>query len=234
MTTKTVRRYVFVAMVLMAVWLPPPAYGEGRPEQERITAEGEGEAEIEGQDLSRARREALEDGLQKAFENALVEVLPLDHSLAGKQDIFDHLAPNLKRYLLQYRVLSEMPALQVFFLNVEATFSAPLIREDLVKIGIAWTEEGAGEPIDLFVRIEGISSFRWYQQLLKVFQKMPYVNSATTFEVFGTEMVLRLEYARGLDDLLEAISNCGSGEFALRVEQVKDREIKVSLVTMSD
>jgi hypothetical protein len=99
-------------------------------------------------------------------------------------------------------------------------------------MGIALTEEGTGEPIDLFVRIEGVSSFRWYERLLEVFQKMAHVRTATTFEVFGYAMVLRLEYERDLDDLLEAISSCGSEEFALRVEQVKDREIKVSLETM--
>ena len=222
------------ALVLMAFLLSPIANLAGGAEPLRITAEGEGEAEIQDQDLSRARREALEDGLQKAFENALVEILPLGHSLAGRQDILDQLTPRLKRYLLQYRVLSEMPALQVFFLNVEATFSVPLIREDLAKVGIAWTDEGPGELIDLFVRIEGVSSFRWYQQVLEVFQKMAHVSTATPFEVFGTAMVLRLQYERDLDDLLEAISTCSTEEFALRVEQVKEREIKVSLVPMSN
>jgi len=234
MIMRTILWDTVVALVLVAFLLPPPGYCAGRSDQERITAEGEGEAEIQDQDLSRARREALEDGLRKAFENALVEILPLAHSLAGGQDVLEQLAPGLKKYLLQYRVLSEMPALQVFFLNVEATFSVPLIREDLVKIGIAWTEERRGEPIDLFVRIEGVPSILWYQRLLQVFQEMTNVRTATTFEVFGTVMVLRLEYERDLDDLLEAISSCGSGEFSLRVEQVKDGEIKVSLVTMSN
>jgi len=234
MRKKTIVSGAVAALILMAFLLSPVANIAVGSERVRITAEGEGEAEIQDQDLSRARRAALEDGLQKAFENALVEILPLGHSLAGRRDILDQLTPRLKRYLLQYRVLSEMPALQVFFLNVEATFSVPLIREDLVKVGIAWTDEGPGEPIDLFVRIEGVSSFRWYQQLLEVFQKMAHVNTATAFEVFGTTMVLRLEYDRDLDDLLEAISISSTEEFALRVEQVKEREIKVSLVTMSN
>jgi hypothetical protein len=234
MKKKTVAFGAVVALVLMAFLLSPNANSAGGSERVRITAEGEGEAEIRDQNLSRARREALEDGLQNAFENALVEILPLGYSLAGREDILDQLTPKLKRYLLQYRVLSEMPALQVFFMNVEATFSVPLIREDLVKVGIAWTDEGPVEPVDLFVRIEGVSSFRWYQRLLEVFQKMAHVNTATAFEVFGTAMVLRLEYERDLDDLLEAISSCSTEEFALRVEQVKEREIKVSLVTMSN
>lgn len=226
--------YLIVALFLLAAVPLPPAHSASEHDRERITTDGEGEAEIQGQDLSLARGEALEDALQKAFENALVEILPLDLSLTGRQDILDQLATRLKRYLLQYRVLSELPALQVFFVNVEATFSAPLIREDLVSLGIAWTEEGPGEPVELFVRVKGVASVRSYQELIQLFRKMANVKAATPYEVFGAAVVLRLEYERGLENLVEAISAWRSDEFAFRVEQVNDREISVSLVTRGD
>ena len=222
---------LFFLLVLSTLWLITPSPGTAGPARDRVTTEGEGEAEIQEQNLSQARREALEDALQKAFENALVDILPLDVSLAGRQDVLDQLSPGLKKYLLQYRVLSEMPALQVFFLNVEATFSVPLIREALARKGITWGEEGTGEPTELFVRIEGISSFRGYNQVLELIRQLAYVKTVTTFEVFGTAVVLRLEYERDLEHLLEAISSLPPGEFAFRVEQVKDQEITVSLVT---
>lgn len=225
---------LLLLLVLSVLWRIPPSPATAEPARDRVTTEGEGEAEIQEQDLSRARREALEDALQKAFENALVEILPLDVSLTGRKDILDHLSPGLKKYLLQYRVLSEMPALQVFFLNVEATFSVPLIREDLVRTGIGWAEEGTGEPTEFLVRIQGVSSFRWYNQVLEMFRQMANVKTATTFEIFGTAVVLRLEYERDLEHLLEAISDLPAGEFTFRVEQVKDQEITVSLVTTSN
>lgn len=223
-----------VALVLLAALGAPPARSAGESDRERITTDGEGEADIRGQDLSLAKTEALEDALQKAFENALVEILPLDLSLTGRQDIRDQLSTRLRRYLLQYRVLSEMPALQVFFVDVEATFSVPLIRRDLASLGIAWAEETSGEPVELFVRVKGVASARSYQELIQLFQKMENVKAATPFEVFGTALVLRLEYERGVEDLVEAISVYRSEEFSLRVEQVKDREISVSLVTVGE
>ena len=155
-------------------------------------------------------------------------------SLTGRQDILDQLVTRLKRYLIQYRVLSELSALQVFFVNVEATFSAPQIREDLVSLGIAWTEEDPGEPVELFVRVKGVASVRSYQELIQLFRKMANVKAATPYEVFGTSVVLRLEYEGGLEDLVEAISDWRSDEFAFRVDQVNDREISVSLVTRGD
>lgn len=225
---------LIVALLLLLAVPGPPARAESQHDRERITTEGEGEAEIQGRDLSLARGEALEDALQKAFESALDEILPLNLSLTGRQDVLDQLAGRLKRTLLQYRVLSEMPALQVFFVNVEATFSVPLIREDLVRAGITWDDEGAGEPVELFVRIEGVSSVRWYQQVLQLFRQMPNMNTVTLHEVFGTAMVLRLEYGRNLDDLLNAILALHSDEFSFKVEQENEREVSVSLVPMNE
>jgi len=223
-----------IALLLLATLPVPQARSASDRDRERITTDGEGEAEIRGQDLSLAREDALEDALQKAFENALVEILPLDLSLTGRQDILDQLATRLRRYLLQYRVLSELPALQVFFVNVEATFSVPLIREDLVSLGIAWTEQSTGEPVELFVRVKGVASVRSYQELIQSFRKMANVKATTVYEVFGTAVVLRLEYERALEDLVEAVSDWRSDEFAFRVEQVSDREISVQLVTMGE
>jgi hypothetical protein len=225
---------VVLLLAMLPVLLEISTECAGSPNRDRVTIEGEGEAAIQTEDLPRARNDALEDALHKAFENALAEILPLDLSLAMRQDIVDQLAPRLKRYLLQYRVLSEMPALQVYFLNVEATFSVPLIRDDLAKIGFAWTEEETGESVELFVRVEGVPSFGWYQQVLQVFEQMVFVNRATPFEAFGTSLVLRLEVQRDLEGLLEAISSLRDDEFAFRVEQVRDQEITVSLVPMND
>jgi hypothetical protein len=226
--------YLAVAFLLVAAVPVHPAYSASERDSERITADGEGEAGIRGRDLSLVRGEALEDALQKAFENALVEILPLDLSLTGRQDILDQLARRLRRYLVQYRVLSELPALQVFFVNVEATFSVPLIREDLVSLGVAWEEEATGAPVELFVRVKGVASARSYQELIQLFRKMTNVKAATPCEVFGTSLVIRLEYERGLEDLVEALSEWRSDEFAFRVEQVNDREISALLVTMGD
>lgn len=226
--------YLIVALLLLAAVPRPPAHSASERDRERITTDGEGEAGIQGEDLSLARGEALEDALQKAFENALVEILPLDISLTGRQDILNQLATRLKRYLIQYRVLSELSALQVFFVNVEATFSVPQIREDLVSLGITWTEEDTGEPVELFVRVKGVASVRLYQELIQLFRKMANVKAATPCEVFGTSVVIQLKYQRGLEDLVEAISDWRSDEFAFRVDQVNDREISVSLVTRGD
>ncbi len=229
MKRRSLSELLFVVLMLAASPVLAASSANGH-ERDGITTEGEGEAEIQGRDLSVARGEALEDALQKAFENALVEILPLNVSLAERQDALNQLAGRLKRYLVQYRVLSEMPALQAFFVNVEATFSVPQIREDLASLGITWEEEGTGKPVERFVRIEGVSSVRWYQELLQMFRRLPGMKTVTPYEAFGTSLVLRLEYGRTLDDLLAAISDLHPEEFSFAVGQADETEIRVSLV----
>ena len=146
MKIKTIPLKPCFTVVLVALLLAPLRYASSDPNRDRITTEGEGEAEIYDLDLSRARKEALEDALRRAFENAMVEILPLDFMIGARQDLTDQLAPALRSFLLQYRILSEMPALQVFFINVEATFSIPLIRAELVKLGVTWADDAKANP----------------------------------------------------------------------------------------
>lgn len=227
-------RFYAILFLLIGTWLTTAAHAASVRDREAVTAQGEGEAEIRGEDSALARGEAFEDALQKAFENALVEILPLDFSLAGRQDVLEQLGPRLKKYLLQYRILSEMPALQVFFVSVEATFSVPLVREDLVSLGLAWAEESAGEPVEFFVRMQGVVSIRSYLELMQLIQGMADVRSVVPYEVFGSAVVFRVEYRRALNDLVEAISALHSSESALRIEQVSDKEVLISVVTTSD
>ena len=86
-------RAMHLAFVLLLVGtvLTSPAHSADSRDRDRVTTEGEGEAEIQGQDLSLAKGQALDNALQKAFENALVEILPLDLSLSGRQDVQDQL-----------------------------------------------------------------------------------------------------------------------------------------------
>jgi hypothetical protein len=226
-------RFPAILLLLIGASLGSPANAVSARDRETVTAQGEGEAETRGEEYAVARGEALEDALRKAFENALTEILPLDFSLTGRQEVLEQLGPRLKKYLLQYRILSEMPAQQVFFVNVEATFSVPLVREDLVALGLAWAEESAGEPVALFVRVQGVGSFRSYMELIQLIRGITDVRSVTPYEVFGSAVVFRVEYRRTLHDLVDAISALHSSGSAFRIERVSDNEVSLSLMTTS-
>ncbi len=213
-------------LFLLVALLPAPALERG---PERIVKEGEGEAEIQDQDLSGARRKALDEALRKAFEEAVMEVLPLELSLADRQSFVERIAPRLKEALMQYRILSEMPALNLYVVTVEATFSGPQIREGLAGLGAFPAEEATAEAAAYLVRFRGISSMGLYRKVREVFrEEMPRVRSAVPWEVYGNEMVLRVLFGGTLDELAAEIEGREVEEgVALRVEERGEKGMTV-------
>ncbi len=174
--------------------------------REKITAEGEGEAEIQGQDLNRARQEAMEDAMKNAFERALFEVMPEGLSLTEHQDLLQDLTPTRNKYLLKFRILAEMPALQVFFMTVEATFSNTLIQEELGKRGMIPQDVSGKEPVAFELSLQGISSFGMYQDLLqRLPEEIEGIESLKPMEVYGTLLVVRFTYRGDLPEIEDRI-----------------------------
>ena len=189
---------------------------------EMITAEGEGEAEITGQDLGRARKEALEDALQKAFENALIRILPEGLPLTEHQVLLEELVPMKKKFLVQYRILAEMPALQVFFLTVEATFSQTILREELVRRHVYSQGGEEVEPVTVKIDLRGVTSFRLYEDLTqRLSRELAHVEDVKPLEVYGTRLVLELKY-RGDPQEFEDAFNRWFSEGLLSNEDTMD------------
>jgi len=232
-------RWLLMLSVAIAFLLPEdvslavdPA-GTGR---ERITTEGEGQADIVKQDLSHARQEAMEDALASAFEVALLESVPAAVSLAEHRRILQELLPMKKRFLLKYRILSEMPAMDVFFVTVEATFSNSLIQEDLVRLGIVVTgDEIEEEVVAISVRVRGVSSFRWYHDFLNRLRNIsPRIKSARPYEIYKTEMIINVEFNGDAGELENLLLAERFDDFQIRVDHTGEEEISVSLVSYED
>ena len=224
---------VFLPLQTMSVSL---AEGSGKGARERVTTEGEGQAGIVNQDLSRARQAAMEDALGAAFEVALLETVPAGVSLAEHRRILKELLPKKKRFLLQYRILSEMPAVDLFFVTVEATFSNSQIQEELVSLGVLNSGDETEEEVrTIRIRVSGISSFRWYHDLLfRLREGSDRIESVNPYEIFGTEMVLAVEFKGDINGLTEALLTARFDDFTIRLDQTGEEEIAVSLISYEE
>ena len=194
-----------------------------------ITTEGEGEADIHDQDLNRARKEAMEDALQKAFELALFGILPEGIPLTEHQDLLEALTPMKKKFLIQYRILAEMPAVQVFFITVEATFSNVLLREELVRRGVYGTEDKDREPVTVEIVLSGVTSYRFYRDLQKgISREIDHVEDVRPLEVFGTRLVLRVKY-RGDPQVFKESFNQWLAEDLLPGDETMDESVGLEI-----
>ncbi|MEW6442708.1 MAG: hypothetical protein AB1640_17355 [bacterium] len=194
-----------------------------------ITAEGDGEASVETAAGSQAQAQALDDALRHAFEKALLEILPQTASLETQDRVVRELAANKKAFLLSYRVLSEMPTEKVYFVTAEATFSSALIRRALSGIEGTGMNEAAAKGTEMLLRVEGVTSFQWFEALRRYLREGPGVRSVQPLEVNGTTVVLSVAFAGRADELVQRLASWAPERCRVRVNRIQDREIWVML-----
>ncbi len=221
---------LLVVFISSIVCLSAPAtmsFAQEGDVRERITVEGEGEAVILDEDLSEARKMALDKAFQNAFENALYEVLPLGLPPEADPEIFNELVAMKKKFLLRYRILSEMPALEEFFITIQVTFSVPMILQELAAKGIMQESKKITEFIKINIYFSGVSVFEWYQHLMHLFrQELDHVKTVGLVEVLETSMVLHVEYEGELLDFMNAMADLQFNEFKLEVSEGRNEAFK--------
>jgi hypothetical protein len=205
---------VFLMMELARASSPCWAQEANQPLPDKLVAEGEGEAGIVNQDVTGARKEALDLALANAFQRALPSALPAGLSLAKQEELIRDLAPMQKDCLLQFRITSELPALQTYFVTVEAAFAGAQIQEELVRRGIVQQRERGGEPVPVDLKLKGITSLRLYQEFVtRLAQQVDRVQSVQPLEVHGTQAVLRVLYRGNPRTFAEALDRWVSETF---------------------
>jgi len=172
-----------------------PAHAETAAE--RIVVQGEGEVEIRDQDLSGARKKALNMAMRAAFESALMQASPDPLSLAEQQELLRELAPRLNDFLVQYR-FEEMPSEEVIFVTVEAAFSRSSFLAEFQRRGLL-SQEGA-EPQPLVLLIRGVQELRAYREILRELGRTSGAASLVPLEIYGNDLSLKVLYRGTMEE----------------------------------
>jgi len=236
MNIKSIALSCFLIILFASVWTQrPPFTGVGEPDvlaaetAQLVTIEGDGEAAVGNKDTASVRAQALENGLKDAFRKALLEVLPASLSLEVQERIIQKLSENLRSFLLRYRIVSEMPTENLFFMTVEATFSSVLIKRALAKIEGVGRQEEDVHLSDIRLRVEGITSFRWYTEVLNFLRAgLSGVRAVKPVEVFGTTAILSVGFQGEPKGLADQLLSWRPEEFSHQVT-VRDREVHLLL-----
>lgn len=223
--------YVFVsfaqilALLAPAIVLAAMVEAPGAPAQAGsglvVSYEGYGEVQVErGTDVSAARAQALDLALLDAFQKALRDLCPPGASLEEQDRAIQNLGPEMKSFLLRYRIVSEMPTEAAFFLTVEAAFSMRAMREAVARV---YSASGRGAKPDsggtLMIRVNGITSPGLYRELLSFLQgRVMGVRSVLPLEVFGASALLRLDSETEAETVAASLRQWEPEGYSLRVE----------------
>lgn len=217
---------LLICLMACALAGGPPVEAAGG---DRITVEGEGESAVANEESSGAREDALESGLEAAFEKALLGAIPDEVPLARREELAEKLGAQKRKFLLKYRILSELPAPDVYFVTVEATYSLSLIRKALREEGVSL--EGANVPevteIDLFVA--GVSSFAWYRALMDGLEGLSRAKRVSLVEVSGDKAVFRVAYRGEVAELADRVSSLQGLPFRIEWDEISEERLSISL-----
>ncbi len=186
-----------------------------------VSYEGYGEGRVEqGADVSGARAQAFDNALLDAFQKALRDLCPANTPLEEQEKAIQSLAPEVKSFLLRYRIVSEMPTQGAFFLTVEASFSSKAVREALARTLAGGSRAPRPERGGtVMVRVSGITSHGLYRELVAFLRsRVPGVRSVVPAEVFGTRALLRVDSEGDAENLAALLLQWEPEGFSLRVE----------------
>jgi hypothetical protein len=196
-----------------------------------LTADGEGEAVVENKNMAQARDRALEDAFQKAFEKAVYALLPSPLPIDRTHEGIQRLLPKHKRYLIGYRILSEIPTPQIYFVSVQAIYSVPLLKGDLSTIGFMETVKQP--PVrDIIINVHNVFSCSCYHELSDgLLKNIPGVISLLPKMIYGTEVTLSVRFRGDPRTLVEAIQNWKRDDFSIGSVTNSSEAVEIQIVS---
>ncbi len=145
---------------LFALIIVAPSVSLGEEVHPTQAVETEGSARITGGDLARARNEAVRDALQKAVEQVAGRWIT-PQGAAGKTSVIKELITDrADGFIKEYRIVTEMTAVDLYTVAVRATVLANSIRNDLRAAGLIREKQPPVNRLSLVIR--GIRTYGDY------------------------------------------------------------------------
>jgi hypothetical protein len=172
MRGKTVAAAVMALLLVAVSWQPAAAAEDPAAVQ---VVETEGIAAVIDLNLALARSEAIRNALQNAVEAVAANwLLPPQYSSPDRV-LWERLLDRAELHILDFRILSELSALEVYTVAVRATVSRKGVRSALQRLGLAEPEGGSESDVArVALRVFGINDYRDYVRCRDVLQsKVP-------------------------------------------------------------
>lgn len=148
---------VFILSLFVLAACPPAGVcAEGGTAAQIVEAEGT--APVTGNDLARARNEAVRDALRKSVEQAISRWLTPADAAARLPLVKEQILDRAEGFIQEYRIVSEMTVGDVHTVAVRVSVLTDSLRDDLQRLGLAKTVQHTIPATHIAVTIRGIRS----------------------------------------------------------------------------
>lgn len=176
-------RDLFVLLLLAAV-IVLPAVGACAEMMTTQVVEAEGNAQVIGLDLARARNEAVRDALLKAVVQVANRFLTPQDAERKSQLLKERIYSQAEGFIQDYRLLSETSVMDVYTVAIRVTVFADGIRNELQGLGLIRSNHYNLVSAGISLTIRGIRSYGDYARCYGILKdRIPGIRATVPREV---------------------------------------------------
>ena len=131
-TCRVIRRLLFLLVLILMMGSMSWAQSEKGIQTVHVI----GTSQIQGDDMSASREQAIADGLVAAVSRVLIDVLPYETMVGNFQLLSERVFSQTDEFVRNYKVLTESTHGELHRVVVQATVSVRRLKSALKKIGV--------------------------------------------------------------------------------------------------
>lgn len=156
---------------LCAIMIGSPLVSSAEEVSLTQVVETEGTARIAGGDLARARNEAVLDALKKATEQVAGRWLAPQEAARKSALLKEQITGHAEEFIQEYRIVSEITAVDLYTVAIRATVLADSIRNDLREVGLIGQVQPKPPVNGISLTIRGIRTYSDYIRCRRVLKE---------------------------------------------------------------
>ncbi|MHB8769494.1 MAG: flagellar assembly protein T N-terminal domain-containing protein [Syntrophales bacterium] len=188
--------------------------------------ETDGAAPVTGNDLARARSEAVRDALRRAVEQVSGRWLMPEDEATKPPSLKQQIIDRAERFIQEYRIVSEMTVEGVHTVAVRASVLADSLREELHRLGLAKQVARTTPATHISLTIRGIRTSGDYVRCRAILKDgIPGIREIIPREAAWSLARFDVAAEGGVPALIERIRE----KLAVEVQRQEDRALEVRL-----
>ncbi|MGD0022897.1 MAG: hypothetical protein ABSC54_11430 [Smithellaceae bacterium] len=156
-------KYLFAAILVLITFISLPVYAQN--DEDILSLYVEGSAKIKQNDVVRARKEAIQDALEKAILKAVSKLLAVPTKDEKFQQAKNIIINEQDKYVQYYKIAEEKRQAQNFIVNANVVLALSSLKDDLHKMGFLQTAEAGKNNIKVSLSVIGLKKYSDYLNL---------------------------------------------------------------------
>lgn len=193
------------------------------------TIEVIGTGKIFDNNISKSRRQAINNGLTMALDLALSDIIAKDTLIHNFQSLNQIFYEQTDQYITYYKVLAESSSKKNYKVMVQATVSLDRVEKRLIEAEILIGK--ITPPQKLKIIIKGTDNLSNFIMLRRAIESMPAVTDVQIKEMKSDEVTTEVLFKGSPKELADALMLKTFVMFGININEISGNHLKIKLIS---